>query len=52
MRKIFQLMVVLMFILVILGAVFAQAETKTYVVGTALIIHLLNGLILMVIMWD
>ena len=35
MRKIFQLMVVLMFILVMLGAVFAQAETKTYVVGTS-----------------
>ena len=34
MKKIFQLMIVLMIVLVIGGAVFAQAETKTYIVGT------------------
>jgi len=34
MKKIYQLMIVLMIILVSVGAVFAQAETKTYIVGT------------------
>ena len=33
--KIFRLMIVLMIILVTAGAVFAQAETKTYIVGTS-----------------
>lgn len=35
MKKIYQLMIVLMIILVSVGAVFAQAETKTYIVGTS-----------------
>jgi len=35
MKKIFQLFIALMFILVMLGAIFAQAETKTYIVGTS-----------------
>ena len=34
MKKIFQLMIILMVILVSVGTVFAQAETKTYIVGT------------------
>ena len=34
MKKIFQLMIVLMVILVSVGVIFVQAETKTYVVGT------------------
>jgi polar amino acid transport system substrate-binding protein len=35
MKKIFQLMIVLMIVLVMAGAIFAQAETKTYIVGTS-----------------
>ena len=35
MKKIFQLMVILMFILVTAGAIFAQEGSKTYIVGTS-----------------
>jgi len=35
MKKFFQLMIVLMVILVSVGVIFAQAETKTYIVGTS-----------------
>jgi len=35
MKKIFQLIIVLMIVLVTAGAIFAQAETKTYIVGTS-----------------
>jgi polar amino acid transport system substrate-binding protein len=35
MKKIFQLMVILMFILVTAGAIFAQDGSKTYIVGTS-----------------